>query len=91
MDNEPVTAKSLSRTYMIDGGTFEKNYKDVLSDFRTWAQRDHASEWELLGSTGIFRGSTEVKLSKDHQTTIEEVRYIPYPSQACAKPLHSGI
>ena len=33
---------------MIDGGTFEKNYKDVLSDFRSWSQRDHASDWVLL-------------------------------------------
>ena len=48
MDNEPVTAKSLSHTYMIDSGTFEKNYKDVLSDFRSWAQGSHASDWVLL-------------------------------------------
>lgn len=48
MDNEPVTAKSLSHTYMIDGGTFEKNYKDVLSGFRSWSQGSHASDWVLL-------------------------------------------
>lgn len=48
MDNEPVTAKSLSHTYMIDGGTFEKNYKEVLSDFRSWSQGSHASDWVLL-------------------------------------------
>ena len=48
MDNEPVTAKSLSHTYMIDSGTFEKNYKDVLSGFRSWAQGSHASDWVLL-------------------------------------------
>lgn len=48
MDNEPVTAKSLAQTYMIDSGTFEKNYKDVLSGYSSWTQREHASEWMLL-------------------------------------------
>lgn len=48
MDNEPVTAKSLANTYGINGGTFEKNYKDVLSGFRSWAQGSHASSWLLL-------------------------------------------
>ena len=48
MDNEPVTAKSLSHTYMIDSVTFEKNYKDALSDFRSWSQGSHASDWVLL-------------------------------------------
>ena len=33
---------------MIDSGTFEKNYKDVLSGFRSWAQGSHASDWVLL-------------------------------------------
>lgn len=48
MDNEPVTAKSLANTYGINSGTFEKNYKDVLSDFRLWPQVSHASSWLLL-------------------------------------------
>ena len=33
MDNEPVTAKSLSWTYMIQDNTFARAYKDTLSDF----------------------------------------------------------
>lgn len=48
MNNEPVTAKSLAKTYGINSGTFEKNYKDVLSDFRSWAQVSHAFSWLLL-------------------------------------------
>lgn len=48
MDNEPVTAKSLAKTYGINIGTFEKNYKDVLSDFSLWTQVSHASSWLLL-------------------------------------------
>lgn len=48
MGNEPVTAKSLADTCGINRGTFEKNYKDVLSDFRSWSQGGHASSWLLL-------------------------------------------
>lgn len=47
MDSEPVTAKSLSCTYMINANTFERAYKDPLSGFSTWQQKDHAEEWVL--------------------------------------------
>ncbi len=47
MDSEPVTAKSLSRTYMINANTFERAYKDTLSGFSTWQQKGHAEEWVL--------------------------------------------
>lgn len=48
MDSEPLTAKSVARTYMIEEGTFTKNYKDVLSNFRQWDQKEHAADWVLL-------------------------------------------
>lgn len=71
MDNEPVTAKSLSRTYMIDGGTFEKNYKGALSDFRTWAQRDHASDWVLLpDNMGAHLGIDETSFCHEVYTIL---------------------
>lgn len=47
MDSEPVTARSLSRTYMINANTFERAYKDTLSGFSSWEQRDHAGQWVL--------------------------------------------
>lgn len=33
---------------MVDGSRLERNYKDVLSDYRRWEQRGHAGEWMLL-------------------------------------------
>ena len=47
MDSEPVTAKSLSWTYMINANTFEKAYKETLSGFKTWSQKAHAGNWVL--------------------------------------------
>lgn len=71
MDSEPVTAKSLAHTYMIEGSTFEKNYKDVLSDFRSWAQGPHASDWVLLPENmGMHLGIDETSFCHEVYTVI---------------------
>lgn len=43
-----MTCRTLEDYYHIDGHTFEKQYKEVLSGFRTWDQLDHADEWLLF-------------------------------------------
>ena len=42
-----MTAKSLSWTYMINANTFGRAYKDTLSGYSIWEQKDHAEEWVL--------------------------------------------
>ena len=44
----PVTCHTLEDSYHIDGHTFEKQYKETLSDFRHWDQLEHADEWLLF-------------------------------------------
>ena len=71
MDNEPVTAKSLSNTYGINSGTFEKNYKDVLSGFRSWEQLGHVSDWLLLEENmGIHLGIDETSFCHQVYTIL---------------------
>ena len=48
MDTYPIPAHSLERYYKINGETLEKNYKEHLSGFREWDQREHADKWVLL-------------------------------------------
>lgn len=48
MEISPVTCRTLEDYYLIDGHTFEKQYKETLSGFRTWDQLDHAEEWLLF-------------------------------------------
>lgn len=48
METSPVTCRTLEDFYHIDGHTFEKQYKEVLSGFREWDQLDHAEEWLLF-------------------------------------------
>src|SRR5574344_154455 len=48
METSPVTCHTLEDFYHIDGHTFEKQYKETLSDFRHWDQLEHADEWLLF-------------------------------------------
>ena len=48
METSPVTCHTLEEFYHIDGHTFEKQYKEVLSGFRQWEQLEHADEWLLF-------------------------------------------
>ena len=48
METSPVTCRTLEDFYHIDGHTFEKEYKETLSDYRDWEQLDHAEEWFLF-------------------------------------------
>ena len=48
METSPVTCHTLEEFYHIDGHTFEKQYKETLSDFRHWDQLEHADEWLLF-------------------------------------------
>lgn len=48
MDSYPVTARTVGRSYGIDGDILGRAYKDHLSGFRDWDQAEHADEWMLL-------------------------------------------
>ena len=48
METSPVTCRTLEDFYHIDGHTFEKQYKEVLSGYRDWDQLEHADEWLLF-------------------------------------------
>lgn len=48
METSPVTCHTLEDFYHIDGHTFEKQYKEVLSGFRQWDQLEHADDWLLF-------------------------------------------
>ena len=43
-----MTCHTLEEFYHIDGHTFEKQYKEILSGFRDWDQLEHADEWLLF-------------------------------------------
>lgn len=71
MDNETITARQIGYTYMINSSTFAKRYKDTLSDFETWGQKEHASEWILLPrNVGKEHGIDETSLQGELYTIV---------------------
>lgn len=45
METIPTTSRSLDRYYHINGNTFEKQYKEILSGYREWSELSHAEDW----------------------------------------------
>ena len=71
MDDEPITARQIGHTYMINSSTFAKRYKDTLSDFETWEQKGHACEWMLLPqNVGREHGMDETSLQGELYTIV---------------------
>ncbi len=71
MDTTPVTARSLGRAYFVDGDNLERTYKWVLSDFGSWEQRGHASDWVLnVGNIGESLSIDETMLHEDLFTIL---------------------
>jgi transposase len=57
--------------YHLDPGTFEKQYKECLSDYRVWEQREHADEWLLFPQNmGKKLSIDETSLSNGELYTI---------------------
>lgn len=43
-----MTAQCVGRFFQTDGKTLQRAYKDYLSDFGCWDQKEHAADWVLL-------------------------------------------
>ncbi len=48
MDKYPVSSRSLEKHYHINGDQLGQQYKDHLSDYHVWGQKEHACEWLLF-------------------------------------------
>lgn len=48
MDSYPISSNSLEKHYHINGNYFGQQYKEHLSDFRSWEQKPHAKDWILF-------------------------------------------
>ena len=71
METFPVTCRTLEEFYHIDGHTFEKQYKEVLSGYRNWEQLSHAGEWMLFPENmGPYLAIDETSLSNGELYTF---------------------
>jgi transposase len=71
LDNHPISSHLLGRLYQVDGKQLGQQYKDHLSDFHTWGQKDHAEEWMLFADNiGPYLSIDETALSNGELYTI---------------------
>ena len=71
MDNNPISCHLLGRLYTVDGKQLQQQYKDFLSDFHSWGQKDHADEWMLFeDNIGPSLSIDETALSNGELYTI---------------------
>lgn len=71
MDNYPISAYQLGHYFKVDGKQLQEQYKDYLSDFHTWHQKDHAEKWLVFQKNiGEHLSIDETALSNGELYTI---------------------
>ena len=66
-----MTCRTLEDFFYIDAHTFEKQYKEVLSGYRTWSELAHADEWLVFpDNIGENLAIDETSLSNGELYTI---------------------
>ena len=71
MDNYPISSNSLEKFYYIDGNHFGQQYKESLSGYNQWEQKDHAEDWILFPENiGDNLSLDETSLSNGELYTI---------------------
>lgn len=71
METSPVTCRTFEEFYHVNANTLEKQYKDILSGYRTWSELDHANEWLVFPENiGPHLAIDETSLSNGDLYTI---------------------
>ena len=71
MDKYPVSCVHLGQYFQLDGKLLQQQYKEHISDYRSWEQREHASEWMVFPeNTGARLSIDETALSNGELYTI---------------------
>ena len=71
LDSTPVSCKSLSTYYHVNGKRLEEQYRNHLSNFFTWDQLDHADQWLLFkDNIGAHLSIDEVALTQGELYTV---------------------
>ena len=66
-----MTCRTLELYYHINAKTFDKQYKDVLSGYRTWSELEHADEWLVFpDNIGSRLAIDETSMSNGELRTI---------------------
>jgi len=71
LDTYPIHSHSLEKFYYIDGEQLGRQYKEHLSDYRIWDQKDHADKWLIFpDNIGSHISIDETSVSNGELYTI---------------------
>ncbi len=71
MDKYPISSNSLEKFYNVNGNQLGQQYKEHLSDYKHWNQKDHAEDWVLFpDNIGSHLSIDETSLSNGDLYTI---------------------
>ena len=71
LDTYPISSNSLEKFYYIDGNHFGQQYKDYLSGYHQWEQKEHAHQWIVFPENiGPNLSLDETSLSNGELYTI---------------------
>lgn len=71
MDTYPIQSHSLEKFYYIDGEQLGRHYKEHLSDYGTWDQKEHAQKWLVFPQNmGTHISIDETSVSNGELYTI---------------------
>lgn len=71
MDKYPISSNSLEKFYSIDGKHFGQQYKEILSDYGQWDQKDHAEQWMIFpDNKGSHLSLDETSLTNGELYTV---------------------
>ena len=71
MDNYPISSNSLEKFYYVNGNQLGQQYKEYLSSYSTWDQKDHAQQWLLFpDNIGPYLSIDETSLSNGELYTV---------------------
>lgn len=71
MDNHPVSCFHLGQYFQVEGKLLQQQYKDHISGYKTWEQREHAEQWMVFPeNVGKQLSIDETALSNGELYTI---------------------
>src|SRR3989339_1056833 len=71
VEEKAVSLSSIAEFHKIPPHEFEKQYKDHLSDFSSWNQKDHADQWLVFEKNiGTHLSLDETSISNGELYTI---------------------
>jgi transposase len=71
LDNHPISCYHLGQYFQVDGKLLQEQYKEHISEYSCWDQKEHAAQWMLFANNVSHRLSIdETALSNGELYTI---------------------